>query len=71
MLIRKNVDFGEAGRDGIERAKGNYAIFGGGVAIGIDFERITPVDAVGNGNGEEKCGMTGDFDEIISRSKEK
>ncbi len=71
MRVGQDADFGEAGGDVGERMERNYPIFGDGVMVGVELERIAPVNAVGNGHGEEKSGVADDFDETVSRIEEK
>lgn len=34
--------------------------------VGVDLDRVTPVDAVGDSHGKEEHGMTGEFGEARS-----
>lgn len=61
-----DVDGGEKFVQTFERAEGNCAVFGDGVMIGVDFDEVTPVDAVGNSHGKEEYGMAGEFGEARS-----
>lgn len=38
--------------------------------VGVGFERTSPVNAIGDGHGEEEGGVAGEFDETLGRSKE-
>lgn len=64
--IGVDVDGGEKFVQTFERAEGNCAVFGDGVMVGVDFDRVTPVDAVGNSHGKEEYRMTGEFGEARS-----
>lgn len=65
-----DVDSGEEFVQTFEGAEGDSAVFGDGVMVGIDFDRVAPVDAVGDGHGEEKYGVAGEFGETGSGVEE-
>lgn len=68
-MIREDIDFSKAVADAVDRAKGDDAISRGRVAVGVGFERIAPVDTVGDGGGEEEGGVSGQLDEVVGRGK--
>lgn len=59
--VREDVDRSEEFVQAFERAKRNRPIFGNGVVVGVDFDRIAPMNAVGDGHGKEEDGMAGEF----------
>lgn len=59
--VREDTDRGEELVQAFERAKRNRPIFGNGVVVGVDFDGIAPMNAVGDGHGKEEDGMAGEF----------
>lgn len=51
--IREDTDAGEEIGEIFEGAKGNDAVFGNGIMVGVDFDGITPMDAVGDSHSKK------------------
>lgn len=58
-----DINGGEKLVQTFEGAEGNGAVFGDGIMVGVDFDGVAPVNAVGDGHGEEENGVAGELRE--------
>lgn len=70
-FVGEDVDFCQFIGDSINGTERDDSVFGGRVAVGVNFERISPVNTISDGDGEKDSGVAGEFYERISRGKEK
>ena len=61
--IGVDADGGEKFVEIVEGTEGNSAVLGDGIVVGVDFDGVAPMDAVGDSHREEENGMTGEFGE--------
>lgn len=61
--IGVDADGGEKFVEIVEGTEGNSAVLGDGIVVGVDFDGVAPMDAVGDGHREEENGMAGEFGE--------